>query len=294
MCSSLPRLGLSIDVSLNSPAAETPENPLSSSWRAGCLRGLRESESVEMTVDCSAGLGRPGVAGFVLLGRQMETESRTTGWATGVGEMKRSERREGLAWARQNKNAAFTACQIRFSLIRKVLDNSFQFAIEANHAANRTAGARRIAADSCRTRVLRPTSEPDPDDKRAALDNDNGLSQVCGRLGDRKRTALPLFLWRQSRPRPLHLESVQWHPTSSLPPSPPPPCAEPLLTSMLLTGGRIRLQHLLLRHYSQPISPSAGTKRRQETADDEASRCDKSAGHSRGRELADYREGVHS
>lgn len=84
-----------------------------------------------MTVDCSAGLGRPGVAGFVLLGRQMETESRTTGWATGVGEMKRSERREGLAWARQNKNAAFTACQVRFSLIRKVLDNSFQFAIEA-------------------------------------------------------------------------------------------------------------------------------------------------------------------
>lgn len=252
-----------------------------------------------MALDCSAGLGRPGVAGVVLLGRQMETESRTAGWAMGVGEMKRSERREGPAWARQNPNVAFTACHIRLSLIRKVLDNSFRFAIEANHACSWPTEPwcaphrSRLLSHACP-----PTNPPNPtpsrDDKRAALDSDNGLSQVGGRLGDRKRTALPLFLWRQSRPRPLHLESVQWHPTSTLPTSPPPPCAEPPLTSVLLTGGRIRLQHLLLRHYSQPISPSAGTKRRQETADDEASRCDKSAGHSRGRGLADYREGVHS
>lgn len=115
--------------------------------------------------------------------------------ADGVGEM----RREGPAWARQNPDVAFTACHIWFSLIRKVLDYSFRFAIEANHACSWPT----VRAATQPTLVARVSSDqpsnqtPSRDYKRAALDNDNGLSEVCGRLGDRKRTALPLFLWRQ-------------------------------------------------------------------------------------------------
>jgi hypothetical protein len=84
----------------------------------------------------------------------------------------------------------------------------------------------------------------------------DGLPQVGSRL-DRKGPGLPVHFWRTSRHRSINMDSAQRNQEGMN------DCRllERVSAADTTAGRQLEMQHLLVRHQRQPISPAFGKER---------------------------------
>lgn len=108
----------------------------------------------------------------------------------------------------------------------------------------------------------------------------HGFPKVRCRICNRQGPCLPLLVRGHRRCRPVHMDPAQWHETcmhkvDNL-------CARRTKHLTCAAGGRIELQHLLLRHHRKQVPTTAREERPEEAPHVAPPRCNQGLGHGRG------------